>query len=280
MMQVRIIRYAPRLLLFWRRRQFNELSFHFTDCLAEKDKELSLLMILLFTIITFFSTLAGGLFALRYKDKLRLILGFSAGAVIGVSFFDLLPESLTLGSGHYSPGFITAMVALGFFIYMILDRMTWLHSLSKEMKTKNHGSLAAGSLSVHSFFDGIAIGLAFQISGSIGIVVAVAVIVHDFSDGLNTVSLVLKYKRPGNVAFKWLLADSIAPVLGVVATFFFKPSEAVFAVILSLFTGFFFYIGATDLLPESQHNYPSVWTTCMTITGAATMYFAIRFLTF
>ena len=74
-------------------------------------------MILLFTIITFFSTLAGGLFALRYKDKLRLILAFSAGAVIGVSFFDLLPESLSLGTRHYSFGFITAIAALASYIY-------------------------------------------------------------------------------------------------------------------------------------------------------------------
>jgi ZIP family zinc transporter len=237
-------------------------------------------MIVLFTVITFFSTLAGGLFALRYKDKLRLILGFSAGAVIGVSLFDLLPESLALGSRHYSAGFITTIVAVGFFVYMILDRMALLHFQSKQAKRKNLGNLAAGSLSVHSFFDGVAIGLAFQISGSTGIFVAVAVIVHDFSDGLNTVSLVLKNKRPGSAAFKWLLADSIAPVLGVVSTLLFKPSEAMFAMMLSLFSGFFLFIGASDLLPESQHEYPSVWTTCMTITGAAIMYFAIKFLNF
>jgi len=50
-----------------------------------------------------------------------------------------------------------------------------------------------------------------------------------------------------------------------------------FAVALSLFTGFFFYIGASDLLPQSQRDYPSIWTTCMTIPGMAVMYFAIKF---
>ena len=234
-------------------------------------------MIVLFTIITFFSTLAGGLFALRYKDKLQLILGFSAGAVIGVSFFDLLPESLILGSRHYSPTVITATAAVGFFVYLILDRMTLLHFQAKGTSMKHRAGLAAGSLSVHSFFDGVAIGVAFQISNPIGIFVAVAVIVHGFSDGLNTVSVVLKNGRPVKDTFRWLLADSIAPILGVFSTFLFTLSEATFTILLSLFTGFFLYIGASDLLPESQEDYTSIWPTCMTILGVGIVFFATKF---
>ncbi len=237
-------------------------------------------MVILFTIITFFSTLLGGMFALRFKDKLHLILGFSAGAVIAVSFFDLLPESLSLGSKHYSSTVITAMVALGFLVYMILDRMALLHFHSGEVKMKSKGNLAAGSLSLHSFFDGVAIGLAFQISHSVGIFVAVAVIAHDFSDGLNTVSIVLRNKGNARDAFKWLLADSIAPVIGVISTLFFKLHEAAFSMVLAILCGFFFYIGASDLLPESQHEHPSLWTTITTLLGVGVIYFAIKFSNF
>jgi ZIP family zinc transporter len=141
-----------------------------------------------------------------------LILGFSAGAVIAVSFFDLLPEALTLGNKYYSTDLIIAMAALGFLTYMILDRMALLHFHSQQMQMKKHGNLGAGSLSLHSFFDGIAIGLAFQVSNPVGIFVAVAVITHDFSDGLNTVIIVLRNKGKTSEAFKWLLADSIAPI--------------------------------------------------------------------
>ena len=55
--------------------------------------------VLLIGLATFMSTLLGGLFALRYRDKLHLILGFSAGAVMGVAFFDLLPEAFSLTVG-------------------------------------------------------------------------------------------------------------------------------------------------------------------------------------
>lgn len=233
-------------------------------------------MIFIFTVITFFSTLAGGLFALRFRDKLHMILGFTAGAVIAVSFFDLLPESLSLGSKFYSSHLITAVIAIGFLFYMVLDRMALLHFHSGETKMKGKGNLAAGSLSVHSFFDGIAIGLAFQISHSVGIFVAVAVIAHDFSDGLNTVSIVLRNKGNTKDAFKWLLADSIAPVLGVVSTLFFQLPENAFSLVLAVLCGFFFYIGASDLLPESQHEHPSLWTTITTLVGVGVIYFALQ----
>src|SRR4051812_31656316 len=115
------------------------------------------------------ATFLGGLFALKFKDKLHLVLGFSAGAVIGVAFFDLLPEALELGKNFHEGSVITTVIALGFVLYMVLDRFFTLHSHSHEEEEHCHnehhqhvakrGSLGASSLSVHSFLDGFAIGL-------------------------------------------------------------------------------------------------------------------------
>jgi len=41
---------------------------------------------------TFFSTMFGGLFAVRFKNKLHLIMGFTAGVLLGVVAFDIFPE--------------------------------------------------------------------------------------------------------------------------------------------------------------------------------------------
>ena len=233
-------------------------------------------MIFIICLITFCSTMLGGLFALRFQDKLRLILGFSAGAVIGVVFFNLLPEAIELGSKKYSFSTLTSIVALGFIIYMILDRLSILHKHKNADHSERRANLGAGSLSIHSFLDGIGIGLAFQISSSIGLIIAVAVMVHDFSDGLNTVNMVLKNEGKSWNAFRWLLVDAITPFIGVMVTFLFKLPEASFGLVLSLFTGFFLYIGASDLLPESQHRYPKIWTSFMTVLGIAVLYAAIR----
>ena len=234
-------------------------------------------MIIFISIATLFSTFLGGMFALRFKDKLHLILGFSAGAVIGVAFFDLLPEALELGKQNYDIGFITSIAALGFISYTILDRFVFFHSHGEHENSLNkRGILGAGSLSVHSFLDGAAIGLAFQVSSAVGAIVAVAVLVHDFSDGINTVNLILKNGGSRDQAFKWLSIDAVAPVLGIISTLFFSVSEATLGIILAVFTGFFLYIGASDLLPESHHNHPTIWTTVATILGVVVLYGAIK----
>ena len=45
---------------------------------------------------------------------------------------------------------------------------------------------------------------------------------------------------------------------------------------LALFAGFFIYISASDLLPESYHDHPTIWTTAMTILGMAVVYVAVN----
>ena len=230
-------------------------------------------MVFLFALGAFLATLFGGLFALRLRDHMHVILGFSAGAVIGVAFFDLLPEAVRLAERAYSIATVMSVVALGFLIYLALDRLVVHHRHEEDLA---RGRAGAGTLSLHSFLDGVALGFAFHVSVSVGVIVALAVLSHDFSDGINTVSFILKNSGSRTQAFHWLLIDALAPVLGVVVTLLFSVSSSTLGIILALFAGFFLYIGASDLIPESHHGHPTRWTTVMTILGAATLYVVIR----
>lgn len=245
-------------------------------------------MIIIISLLAFGATFLGGLFALRYKDKLHLILGFSAGAVIAVAFFDLIPEAIELGSKNYDISTIISFIAVGFFSFMILDRFIILHSHNSDPSAqagdhnhdhghiKKRGPLGAGSLAVHSFLDGLAIGLAFQVSSAVGAIVTTAVLIHDFSDGINTVSVILKNGGTMKNARKWLFIDALAPVLGVIVTMFFSLPESSLGIVLAIFAGFFLYIGASDLLPESHHNHPTAWTTISTLLGVFILFLAIK----
>ena len=233
--------------------------------------------IILIAFATLFATLLGGLFALRFKDQLHLILGFSAGAIIGVAFFDLLPEAIYLAKGKYDAHLVTSVVALGFMAYLILDRLIVLHSHADgDVVHSRRGRLGAASLATHSFLDGVAVGLAFKVSAAVGVTVAIAVLVHDFSDGINTVNLILKNKGTLKEARRWLFVDAFTPVIGVISTIFFSLSEATLALLLASFCGFFLYIGASDLLPESHHRHPTRLTTIMTLLGMGVLYIAIK----
>lgn len=236
--------------------------------------------------LAFFTALAtflGGLFALRFRDKSHLIVGFSAGAVIGVAFFDLLPESVTISSIGIST--ITALVVLGFLGYMAFDRIWGIHGHhtldghEHELESHEHASRGiarAFSLSLHSFLDGLGIGFAFQVSPVMGIFIAIGVLGHDFSDGINTVSGIIKSGGSRVSAFRWLLVDAIAPALGIFVTLFFTVQNTTLALILALFCGFFIYIGASDLVPESYHAHPTWKTTVATVLGVSFMYLVIH----
>jgi ZIP family zinc transporter len=226
---------------------------------------------------TFTATLGGGAAALRLRDRLHLILGFSAGAVIAVSFFDLLPESLKLAG--LAPENLVTLMALGFFAYLVLDRLILFHThldAHSPAVSVERGWMAATSLSAHSFMDGFAIGIGFQASLAVGAVVAVAVLAHDFSDGLNTVNLILKNGGTRRQAFGWLTIDALTPVAGAAVSLFVRLSAESLSIVLALFAGFFFYIGASDLLPDSYHAHPKFLTTVMTLAGAGLLYAVIR----
>jgi len=232
-----------------------------------------------FILLTFVSTVLGGLVALKFKDRRHLLLGFTAGVLLSVVAFDLLPEIFEMAQ---SVGFDVrmAMVAmvLGFLIFHVAEKVFLVHH-SHEADYGEHkhhhsslGSLSASALILHSFFDGIGIGLGFQVSTTVGVVVALAVIAHDFTDGLNTVSLTLAHGGTDAKAKKFLLLDAIAPVLGGLSTLFFTFSSGALIMYLGFFAGFLIYMGASDILPEAHSKDSSLWTVLATIVGVVFMY--------
>ncbi len=238
------------------------------------------MVLLLLSGAAFCATILGGMLAMKLQDKMHVILGFSAGAVVAVAFFELLPEAIELSATTYDISTILSFTALGFLLYLTLDRFILLHHHAHEegdvCHAQSRGHMRAGSLSLHSFLDGLSIGLAFQVSPSVGMIVAAAVLAHDFSDGINTVQVVMHHGGERSKALRWLIVDAIAPVIGIIVSLFLTVSESSLGLLLSVFAGFFLYIGASDLIPESHHRHPKFLTTAMTIVGMAVLYLAIR----
>jgi zinc transporter ZupT len=224
----------------------------------------------------FSSTLLGGTLALHLRDRLHLILGFSAGAVVGVAIFDLLPEAFRVYSGN--PGRAALLVGTGFLLYLLLDRLLLVTQPAKSDLLHGRpvhsarGALGAASLVVHSLMDGLSIGFGFQISSGIGVAIATSVLVHDFSDGINTINVVLKNGGSARRALRWLLADAVVPVIGIAVASFVRLPERWLGVFVALLAGFFLHLGASDLVPESHHRHPKLLTTISTLLGAALMY--------
>jgi zinc transporter ZupT len=216
----------------------------------------------IWSLLTLCSTSAGGLCALWLRNRLHLVLGFTAGMLLGVVAFDLVPESLEqsrrLGHDGHAP---LVALAIGFLLFHTLQRLAHArhprhHHHGAGADAAAHGSKAdvglwsAAALVVHSFFDGVGIGIAFQASPALGITVAAAVIAHDFCDGLNTVSLMLLHRHGTARALGMLVLDALAPLLGVAATCAVSLPPAVLAPLLGGLAGFLLCIGASHVVPK------------------------------
>jgi ZIP family zinc transporter len=238
-------------------------------------------MQILFPILTFISTLTGGLFTINFKNKLHLIMGFAAGVILGVVCFDVLPEIIELINKN-SFSSTDAMIALisGFLIFHIFEKVFAVHHFHEadyvEHKHPQVGVISALALIVHSFIDGISIGLGFKVSESIGILVSLAIISHDFTDGMNTVTLMLLNNNTVKKSRKFLFFDALAPVLGFLSTTFFNIPNYYLFLYLSFFAGFLIYISASDILPEAHKNKDSLKIIGLTVFGIIFIFLITR----
>jgi len=225
--------------------------------------------------VTVLSTLAGGLTALRLHRELATLIALTGGIVVAVALFDVLPEAI---SAVDDPRRVTTLVGAGFLAFFLAERLVVLHHRDEAEQARAHaqvGALGAAGLSLHSFVDGLGIGLAFQLGNATGYLVFLAVVTHDFADGLNTVNFILSQSGERKQALRWLAADSLAPLLGATVGVFVTVSEHTLGQLLAVYAGFFLYMGATDLLPEA-HQHPSARRVALTAAGFVVTYFIAR----
>ena len=218
--------------------------------------------------ITFFSTFFGGLLALRFGKHIHVLNALSAGVLLGVVFFDLLPEAIVINT---DTRLVLGMTILGFFVFYVLQRYTLIHAChehgGKSHDTKRIGILGASGLAFHSFMDGAAIGLGFVVDVKVGIVVALAVIMHDFGDGVSTVTIMLRHKNSRARTLTLLFFDALAPFLGALVAVNLQVPESYLALILAFFAGFFLYLSTSDLLPEAHKDNHSYGILAVTVAG-------------
>ena len=240
--------------------------------------------VILLTLATSVSTFAGGMFALRFRDRLHFILSFTAGVLLGVVSFDILPEIFALAR-EQGTDVSDAMIALvvGYLLFHSIEKFVLVHHVHEtDYATHHHprvGVLSALALVGHSFMDGVGIGMAFQVSSGVGVIVAIAVIAHDFCDGLNTVSLMLIHRNTTPRSFGMLVLDALAPVLGAASTLLFHVPASMLMLYLAFFAGFLLYIGTSDILPEAHsQNRPAIAGSLIALTclGAGFMYVVVR----
>jgi ZIP family zinc transporter len=140
------------------------------------------------------------------------------------------------------------------------------------------GAFGAVAMGGHVFLDGLALGVAFKVSNNLGIAVFIALLVHAFSDGLNTVSFLIKSGSWGKKGF-WLLGvDAVARVSGAALGTSLAISDNFVGIYLALFAGIVIYLATSHILPEAHSRHKSRYTILATLVGVGIMWALVGYL--
>lgn len=237
---------------------------------------------LLFATLPIISTFIGGLVVYKWKRDLHPWLSLSGGLLLGVAFLDLLPEAIEAAEhAGLANGFIFSSTLAAILIFHLIDKGFAFHSHHEHVhgepiepcENTHHRKtttwLRASGLILHSVLDGIAIGGGFAVNVQLGILVTIAVITHDFSDGMSTVTILkhgLGHKEKSIIPF--LILDAIAPFIGALIGTALAPTEGAIAILLALFAGFFIFLSLSELLPQAHAGEkPRRFSLVLTVLG-------------
>ena len=235
---------------------------------------------------TAFAPTAGGFIAIKSKDRLHLVLGLSAGLLLGLVAFDLLPEVFAMNTGEFLQAPVVSIALIGGFLLLhFYEQLFGSHEPAESDYGHDHshssniaGSLGALAMGGHVFLDGLALGVAFEVGNNLGFAVFIALLVHAFSDGLNTVSFLIKSGKWGKKGI-WLLGvDALARISGALLGSTFILNDNFVATYLALFAGIVIYLATSHILPEAHSRHSSRYTILATIAGVMVMWSLVALL--
>ncbi len=233
--------------------------------------------------LTGLGTVLGGVLAFRTKDRLHLVLGLSAGLLLGLVAFDLLPEVFQTNTSKFGGIRATSVaIVFGFVLLHFVEQFFGSHEPMNSDYGHSHthqsslgGLFGAVAMGGHVFLDGLALGVALHVGTKFAIPVLIALVAHAFSDGLNTVSFLVKTKRWSNYSALLILLDLGARVFGAAIGSSFKPNTGFVALYLAVFSGFIIYLATAHILPEAHAQHPSRVTFVATLVGIGAMWLVV-----
>ena len=238
------------------------------------------MLVIALAATTVLATFLGGMLALRAKDRFHLVLGLSAGLLLGLVGFDLLPEIFEMNTDNLI-GVRTISVALiaGFLSLHFIEQFAGSHEPAESDYGHEHthsveiaGTVGAIAMAGHIFLDGVALALAFKVSNALGYAVFIAMLVHAFSDGLNTVALLVKTGQWRSRGKYLLGVDALARIGGAAIGSALTISDSNLAIYLAVFSGIVIYLATSHILPEAHSKHPSKVTMLATLAGVVIMW--------
>ncbi len=219
---------------------------------------MTLLYIIIATLFVSSVSLTGIFFLFLNKELLDRILfilvSLATGALIGGAFLHLLPHSLE----YLEPVTASWFFIGGFILFFILERiLRWrhCHEWGCEIHPVTYLNIIGDGL--HNFIDGIVIAASFLVDIRFGIITTLIVLAHEVPQEIGDFAILVFGGMNRVKALLYNFISAFTAVLGGLFGYIFFRSESLIPYIMAFAAGNFFYISATDLIPE-LHKEPDI----------------------
>lgn len=215
----------------------------------------SLGQVIFLSLIGGLFSLAGGIYLLASKKRAAALAvyatPFAAGALLAAAFIDLLPEAVD----NNNPRLVLLFTLVGILGFFLLEKFIhWFHhhheQEDNDAKSDETIPLIIVGDTLHNFIDGIVIAAGLLVNVETGIIVTVAVAVHEIPQEIGDFGLLLsKGMRRRNVLLVNIFSALSTTVAAVI---FFQLGQTTtnnLGILLGLIAGFFIYIATSDIIP-------------------------------
>ncbi|MBU5487144.1 zinc transporter ZupT [Clostridium sp. MSJ-8] len=219
---------------------------------------------LLLSFIAGLSTILGAFIVFFTKNTnkklITFALSFSAGVMLSISFFDLIPsaeETLKSHNGNFEGIIITLIfLIIGIIMAMLIDNFLPNNNTpNNDTSLYRVGLISCIALFLHNFPEGITTFVSGYHNLTIGISVTIAIALHNIPEGISIAMPIYYSTNSRKKAFKYTFLSGMTEPLGALMAFLFlKPyiNELILAILFSLVAGIMIYISLAELIPEAR----------------------------
>jgi len=194
------------------------------------------------------------------KSYLSFFLGVSAGAMIYISFIELIPQAIN-SIGFFSTN---AVFFLGILFIGIIDFIVPHHFINycskngiKCNRFMLSGVMVAVAIAIHNFPEGVAVFMSSLSNIRLGGLIAFATALHNIPEGVAVATPIYFATKSKQKAFGYTLLAGIAEPLGAIIAFIIlQPylTPTFLSYIFAFVAGIMVYISFDELLPSCFEN--------------------------
>jgi zinc transporter ZupT len=203
-----------------------------------------------FAVAAALGNVVGALAVVRHERQspqfIDACLAFGAGFMLAVALLGVMPEVLRDSAGP------AIYVLFGYLAVHLAQHVVTPHFHFGEEThrvSRSAGISALLGLTIHTFFDGVAIASGFLVSGQLGVLLFLAVLLHKLPEGVTIASVMVAGGQSRGRAIGGAVALGAATVLGVILTERMAPLARHG---LAISAGVTLYVAASNLVPEFQ----------------------------